>query len=66
MLDAQFRGMRDALAGASPEELQRIWDMVADLNAMLEADARGEDTTGQFEEFMERYGDMFPGEPAQP
>jgi uncharacterized protein with von Willebrand factor type A (vWA) domain len=63
VLDAQFRGMRDALAGASPEELQRIRDMVADLNAMLEADARGEDTQAAFEEFMERYGDMFPENP---
>ena len=63
VLDSQFRGMRDALAGASPEELQRIRDMVADLNAMLEADARGEDTQRQFEEFMERYGDMFPENP---
>jgi uncharacterized protein with von Willebrand factor type A (vWA) domain len=63
VLDSQFRGLRDALAGASPEELQRIRDMVADLNAMLEADARGEDTQRQFEEFMERYGDMFPENP---
>jgi uncharacterized protein with von Willebrand factor type A (vWA) domain len=63
VLDAQFQGLRDALAGASPEELQRIRDMVADLNAMLEADARGEDTQRQFEEFMERYGDMFPENP---
>jgi uncharacterized protein with von Willebrand factor type A (vWA) domain len=63
VLDSQFRGMRDALAGASPEELQRIRDMIADLNAMLEADARGEDTQRQFEEFMERYGDMFPEQP---
>src|SRR4029434_3904367 len=37
VLDSQFKGLRDALAGASPEELQRIRDMVADLNAMLEA-----------------------------
>jgi uncharacterized protein with von Willebrand factor type A (vWA) domain len=63
VLDAQFKGLRDALAGATPEELQRIRDMVADLNAMLEADARGEDTQRQFEEFMERYGDMFPENP---
>ena len=63
VLDSQFRGMRDALAGASPEEMQRIRDMVADLNAMLEADARGEDTQRQFEEFMERYGDIFPENP---
>jgi uncharacterized protein with von Willebrand factor type A (vWA) domain len=63
VLDSQFRGLRDALAGASPEELQRIRDMLADLNAMLEADARGQDTQRQFEEFMERYGDMFPENP---
>jgi uncharacterized protein with von Willebrand factor type A (vWA) domain len=63
VLDSQFRGMRDALAGASPEQLQRIRDMLADLNAMLEADARGEDTQRQFDEFMDRYGDMFPDNP---
>jgi uncharacterized protein with von Willebrand factor type A (vWA) domain len=63
VLDSQFQGMRDALAGASPEQLRRIRDMVADLNAMLEADARGEDTQRQFEEFMDRYGDMFPENP---
>jgi uncharacterized protein with von Willebrand factor type A (vWA) domain len=63
VLDSQFRGMRDALAGASPEQLQRIRDMLADLNAMLEADARGQDTQRQFDEFMDRYGDMFPDNP---
>ena len=63
VLDSQFRGMREALAGASPEELQRIRDMMADLNAMLEADARGEDTQRQFDEFMNRYGDLFPENP---
>jgi uncharacterized protein with von Willebrand factor type A (vWA) domain len=63
VLDSQFRGMRDALAGASPEELQRIRDMLADLNAMLEADARGEDTSRQFDKFMDRYGEMFPENP---
>jgi uncharacterized protein with von Willebrand factor type A (vWA) domain len=63
VLDSQFRGMRDALAGASPEQLQRIRDMLADLNAMLEADARGEDTQQQFDEFIRRYGDMFPENP---
>jgi uncharacterized protein with von Willebrand factor type A (vWA) domain len=63
VLDSQFRGMRDALAGASPEQLQRVRDMLADLNAMLEADARGEDTQQQFDEFMQRYGDMFPENP---
>jgi uncharacterized protein with von Willebrand factor type A (vWA) domain len=63
VLDTQFRGMRDALAGAGPEQMQRMRDMLADLNAMLEADARGEDTQEQFDEFMDRYGDFFPENP---
>ncbi|HEV8648730.1 MAG TPA: VWA domain-containing protein [Actinomycetes bacterium] len=63
VLDAQFRGMRQALAGASSEDLERVRDMLADLNAMLDADARGEDTTAAFDQFMQEYGDMFPERP---
>src|SRR5262245_35314102 len=63
VLDAQFRGMRQALANATPEDLARVRDMLADLNAMLDADARGEDTSEAFERFMQRYGDLFPENP---
>jgi uncharacterized protein with von Willebrand factor type A (vWA) domain len=63
VLDTQFRGMRDALAGAGPEQMQRMRDMLADLNELLEADARGEDTQERFDEFMGRYGDFFPENP---
>src|SRR6266545_3212619 len=63
VLDAQFRGVRQALAGASSEDLERVRDMLAGLNAMLDADARGEDTTAAFDQFMQRYGDMFPERP---
>jgi uncharacterized protein with von Willebrand factor type A (vWA) domain len=63
VLDTQFRGMRQALAGASSEDLERVRDMLADLNAMLDADARGEDTTAAFDQFMQKYGDMFPENP---
>jgi uncharacterized protein with von Willebrand factor type A (vWA) domain len=63
VLDTQFRGMRDALAGAGPEQMQRMRDMLADLNELLEADARGEDTQQRFDEFMGRYGDFFPENP---
>ena len=38
--------------------------MLADLNAMLDADARGEHTQEDFDAFMERYGDLFPDRPA--
>jgi len=63
VLDTQFRGMRDALAGAGSEQVQRLRDMLADLNELLEADARGEDTQERFDEFMRRYGDFFPESP---
>jgi uncharacterized protein with von Willebrand factor type A (vWA) domain len=64
VLDSQFRGMKDALSSPDPEALQRVKDMLADLNAMLEADARGEHTQEDFDAFMERYGEMFPDRPA--
>ena len=37
--------------------------MLADLNALLAAHARGEDTTDRFREFMDRHGDLFPEQP---
>jgi uncharacterized protein with von Willebrand factor type A (vWA) domain len=64
VLDSQFRGMKEALANPDPEALQRVKDMLADLNEMLAADARGEHTQEDFDAFMERYGDMFPDRPA--
>ena len=63
VLDSQFRGMKQALESASPEEMQRVRDMMTALNDMLEADARGEDTTAAFEDFMGKYGDFFPENP---
>jgi uncharacterized protein with von Willebrand factor type A (vWA) domain len=64
VLDTQFRGMKEALENPDPEALNRIKDMVADLNAMLAADARGEHTQEQFDDFMDKYGDMFPDDPS--
>ena len=40
--------------------------MMSALNDMLDADARGEHTQEQFDEFMQQYGDFFPENPAQP
>ena len=64
ILDSQFRGMKEALSSPDPQALQRIKDMLAGLNEMLDADARGEHTQEDFDAFMERYGDMFPDRPA--
>jgi uncharacterized protein with von Willebrand factor type A (vWA) domain len=64
VLDSQFRGMKEVLQQPDPESMQRVKDMLADLNQMLEADARGEHTQGDFDRFMEQYGEMFPENPA--
>jgi uncharacterized protein with von Willebrand factor type A (vWA) domain len=63
VLDAQFKGMKQALEGATPEDFARIRDMIGALNSLLEADARGEDTEAAFAEFMGEYGDFFPEQP---
>ncbi|REE96103.1 hypothetical protein [Thermomonospora umbrina] len=63
VLDAQFQGMRDALADPDPRAMERVKDMMAALNAMLDADARGEHTQDDFDAFMREYGDLFPDRP---
>jgi uncharacterized protein with von Willebrand factor type A (vWA) domain len=63
VLDSQFRGIKQALQNPDPEAMQRVRDMLADLNEMLAADARGEHTQDDFDQFMETYGDMFPDNP---
>jgi len=64
VLDSQFHGMKDTLSHPDPAALQRVKDMLAELNQMLDADARGEHTQADFDAFMERYGDLFPDRPA--
>jgi uncharacterized protein with von Willebrand factor type A (vWA) domain len=63
VLDSQFRGMRQVLQSPDPQAMQRIKDMLGDLNEMLAADARGTHTQADFDRFMERYGDLFPDNP---
>jgi uncharacterized protein with von Willebrand factor type A (vWA) domain len=63
VLDSQFRGMKEVLQQPDPEAMQRVKDMLADLNQMLEADARGQHTQADFDSFMDRYGEMFPENP---
>jgi uncharacterized protein with von Willebrand factor type A (vWA) domain len=63
VLDAQFAGMKQALSG-DPDAMKAVRDMLADLNALLAAHARGEDTTDRFADFMERHGELFPEQPS--
>ncbi|MEU9017620.1 hypothetical protein [Actinomadura sp. NPDC048394] len=63
VLDSQFQGMKQALQNQDPAAMQRVKDMMASLNEMLEKDARGEHTQADFDRFMDEYGDMFPDRP---
>jgi uncharacterized protein with von Willebrand factor type A (vWA) domain len=64
VLDSQFRGLKQTLSDPDPQALQRVKDMMSELTGMLDADARGEHTQQDFDDFMSRYGDMFPESPA--
>src|SRR5919108_185227 len=61
VLGAYFRNLAGGLRDLSPQELQRFKDMLAELNAMIEARDRGEPY--DFEGFMQRYEDLFPDNP---
>jgi len=63
VLDAQFEGLKQALQSGDPAQTERVKQMMAALNAMLEADARGEHRQEDFDAFMAEYGEFFPDEP---
>ncbi len=61
VMGAYFRNMAEGLRSMSPEDLARFRDAVAELNEMIERRERGEPY--DFDGFMQRYGDLFPGNP---
>ncbi|HEY9293417.1 MAG TPA: hypothetical protein VIP98_19240 [Microlunatus sp.] len=63
VLDSQFNGLKQALSSPDPEAMQRVKDMMADLNQLLAAHARNEDTPEQFADFMDKHGEFFPDDP---
>jgi uncharacterized protein with von Willebrand factor type A (vWA) domain len=63
VLDSQFRGIKEQMSQSDPEGMQRIRDMMAALTDMIEADARGEHTQQDFDDFMASFGDFFPDSP---
>jgi uncharacterized protein with von Willebrand factor type A (vWA) domain len=62
-LDQRFAGMKQALENASDEDRAAVQQMLADLNDLLAAHRRGDDTTEQFRDFMDKHGDFFPEDP---
>ena len=63
LMQSYFNQMSSAMSDMSPESLQRMKDMFNELNRMLETRAAGGDTERMFQEFMDQFGDMFPGNP---
>ncbi len=62
LLSGQF-GDQQGFDPSDPESMQALKDMLADLNALLAAHARQEDTTDRFADFMDKHGDLFPEQP---
>src|SRR5688572_10354518 len=63
LMQSYFNQMSGALQDMSPKQLQRMKDMFNSLNQLLEQREQGEDTQPGFEQFMQRFGDFFPGNP---
>jgi uncharacterized protein with von Willebrand factor type A (vWA) domain len=63
VLGAHFSAMAEGMRGATPEQLARFRDMLAELNAMIEKRERGALEPGDFRRFMDEYGDFFPDDP---
>lgn len=62
-LDARFSGMKQALENATDADRAAATEMISDLNDLLDKHARGEDTSEDFERFMDKHGDAFPEQP---
>lgn len=61
LMQSYLSDVTDAVESMTPEAAARLKDMIAELNSMLEARARGEEP--DFDGFMDRFGDMFPEDP---
>jgi uncharacterized protein with von Willebrand factor type A (vWA) domain len=63
LLDQRFAGMKEALENATDEDRQAVSEMLADLNQLLDAHRRGEDTEQMMRDFMDKHGQFFPENP---
>jgi len=63
LMQSYFNQMSGAMSDMSAEQVQRMKDMFNGLNQLLEMREQGQDTTAAFDQFMQQFGDMFPGNP---
>jgi uncharacterized protein with von Willebrand factor type A (vWA) domain len=63
MTETFFKDLSDQIAGLSPEDMERMKQMVRDLNQMLSEKLAGGEP--DFDRFMQQYGDLFGPNPPQ-
>ncbi len=61
LMQSHFNQMAEGMQNMTPERMQQMKDMLNELNQMLEQRERGEEP--DFEGFMQRHGEFFPGNP---
>jgi uncharacterized protein with von Willebrand factor type A (vWA) domain len=61
VLDTYFQQSKEMMGRPDSEELARMRDMMDALSTMIEQDRRGEELDPTFDDFMEKFGDFFPG-----
>jgi len=59
VMQQQFQGLQQTMQNMTPGDMQALKEMLRDLNAMLDERARGGEP--DFSEFMDKWGQMFPG-----
>src|SRR5256714_6297039 len=60
IMNQMFQGMKQSIQSMTQQDLTAVREMVRDLNRMLEQRRQGLDTSAQFRDFMQKYGQMFP------
>jgi uncharacterized protein with von Willebrand factor type A (vWA) domain len=61
VLDTYFEQSKELMGRPDSEELARMRDMMDALSTMIEQDRRGDELDPTFDDFMEKFGDFFPG-----
>src|SRR5579885_1723660 len=59
MMQQFFQGMQQSLQNMTPEDIARLREMIRELNQMLRERQEGREP--DFDSFMQKYGDYFPG-----
>ncbi|MGB8344802.1 MAG: VWA domain-containing protein [Ktedonobacteraceae bacterium] len=59
MMQQFFQGMQQSLQNMSPKDIARMREMIRELNQMLRDRQEGREP--DFDSFMQKYGDYFPG-----